>query len=205
MYDHIRRSQFPAHPSLPPIILHPAIVIQAKQRRQRVKDLARVRQVAFESVDTEGRVGKVDEVEVEDGVAGGEELGDDVTAGFAAAGERKGLDVERGGRWEGNSRSTCEDDSDHFCSSIVLVLGFLIIWPSQRPQQPCCSGSMTGYICHPRESGGPDRSLTDGLFSAQICRALLFLQRFTFHIDFCDYSSSCSPLIGVISCALNER
>lgn len=61
---------------------------EVEVRCQGVEDLAAICEVGFQSEDVCRTVGKVHKIEVENGVALGEEVGDDMSTGFArAAGE----------------------------------------------------------------------------------------------------------------------
>lgn len=61
------------------------VLIHIKMTKHGIEDLARVRKVRLQRVDARLGVGKGHEVEVEDAVAVGKEVGDYMAAGFAAA------------------------------------------------------------------------------------------------------------------------
>jgi hypothetical protein len=64
-------------------VVRALVVLEAVVRGQRVEDLAAVGQVGFEGEDARAGVGEVGEVDVEDLVALGEEVGNYVAASFA--------------------------------------------------------------------------------------------------------------------------
>ena len=81
MNDHRRTPQIPPIRPLSRIVF-PHVLAHIEQGSQRIEDLSRVDEVTLHSVDAEGGVGEVDEVEIEDLVSLREEVRDDMAAGF---------------------------------------------------------------------------------------------------------------------------